>query len=171
MNNESKEKYWSEALRIRWSKNFPILNERVIFLKRLSQSDFLSLCKCVDVLLDPLHFGAGYTFLLTTTVGTPTVTMPGKYLRRNMTFAAYTQMQISSPPIAKNYEDYVNLAVGLAKDKVKNTSLREEIKIGANKYLYNNLNALKEFEKFLEDAYKANKKGEKLKDGYIINEN
>ena len=169
LNNESKEKYWSEALKKRWSKNFPILNERVIFLKRLSQSDFLSLCNCVDVLLDPLHFGAGYTFLLTTMVGTPTVTMPGKYLRRNMTFAAYAQMQISSPPIAKNYEEYVNLAIELAQNKIKNASLRKEIKIAADKYLYSNSNVLKEFEAFLEDAYEANKKGKKLKDGYIIN--
>jgi len=169
--NESKEKYWSEALQKRWSKSFPILNKKVIFLKRLSQSDYLSLCKCVDVLLDPMHFGAGYTFLLTTLVGTPTITLPGKYLRKNMTFAAYMQMQLSSPPIAKNYEEYVNLAVELAENKKKNASLREEIKIAANKYLYNNSIVLKDFEKFLEEAYKARKKGEKLKDGYIINEN
>ena len=167
--DESKEKYWSKTLLERWKKKFPILNERVIFLKRLSHSDFLSLCNCVDVLLDPLHFGAGYTFLLTTIVGTPTVTMPGTHLRRNMTFAAYKQMKISSPPIASNYEEYINLAVDLAKDKTKNTSLREEIKIAANKYLYNNSNVLKEFENFLEKAYIANNEGKKLKDGYIIN--
>ena len=104
-------------------------------------------------------------------VGTPTVTMPGTHLRRNMTTAAYKQMKISSPPIAKNYEEYVNLAVELAKDKTKNISLREEIKISAGKYLYNSLNALKEFEKFLEESYKANEAGKKLKDGYIINKN
>ena len=168
---ENKEKYWSEALKKRWLKSFPILNKKVIFLKRLSLIEFLSLCNCVDVLLDPLHFGAGYTFLLTTVVGTPTVTMPGTHLRRNMTTAAYKQMKISSPPIAENYEEYVNLAVELAKDKTKNISLREEIKISAGKYLYNNLNTLKEFEKFLEESYKANEAGKKLKDGYIINKN
>ena len=171
LGNESKEKYWSETLIKRWEKDFPTLNERVIFLKRLSHSDFLSLCKCTDVLLDPLHFGAGYTFLLTTIVGTPTVTMPGMHLRKNMTFAAYKQMKISSPPIVKNNKEYINLAVELAKDKKKNNSLREEIKIAANKYLYNNSNVLKEFEIFLEEAYKANKEGKKLEDGYIINKN
>ena len=86
-----------------------------------------------------------------------------------MIFAAYTQMQISSPPIAKNYEEYVNLAIELAQNKIKNASLRKEIKIAADKYLYSNSNVLKEFEAFLEDAYEANKKGKKLKDGYIIN--
>jgi hypothetical protein len=59
----------------------------------------------------------------------------------------------------------------MAKDKTKNTSLREEIKIAANKYLYNNSNVLKEFENFLEKAYIANNEGKKLKDGYIINKN
>ena len=47
--------------------------------------------------------------------------------------------------------------------------MRKEIKIAADKYLYSNSNVLKEFEAFLEDAYEANKKGKKLKDGYIIN--
>ena len=171
LGDESKEKYWSKTLSERWKKYFPILNERVIFLKRLSHLDFLSLCKCVDVLLDPLHFGAGYTFLLTTTVGTPTVTMPGLYLRRNMTYAAYKQMKIPSPPISQSNEEYINLAIDLAMNKRKNASLRKEIKIAARKYLYNNKNVLKEFEKFIEEAYKANIEGQKLKDGYIINKN
>lgn len=169
--DESKEKFWSEALKKRWLKTFPILNKKVIFLKRLSLIEFLSLCKCVDVLLDPLHFGAGYTFLLTTIVGTPTVTMPGKHLRTNMTSGAYKQMKITSPPVAKNYEEYANLAIEIAKNKIKNKSLREEIKTSANKYLYNNLNVLKDFENFLEEAYEVNKIGKKLKDGYIINKN
>ena len=50
----------------------------------------------------------------------------------------------------------------------KNHALREESKIAASKYLYKNLNALKEFEKFLEEAYIAAQSGNKLKNGYTV---
>jgi len=102
-------------------------------------------------------------------VGTPTVTMPGTHLKTNVAAAAYKQMKISTPPIVKSIEEYINLSVKLAQDSKKNFSLREESKIAANKYLYKNLKALREFEKFLEKAYRAAQSGSKLKDGCVIN--
>ena len=42
------------------------------------------------------------------------------------------------------------------------------MKIAANKYLYNNLKALKEFEQFLEEAHTAAQAGNKLEDGHKI---
>ena len=165
---QGKERFWSETLKKRWSKNFSVLNERVLFLERLSLLEFFSLCNCVDVLLDPLHFGGGYSFLLTTIVGTPSITMPGSHLRNNMTAGAYKQMKILTPPIVKSSEEYVNLAIKLAYDSKKNRNLREEIKISANKYLYKNIKTLKAFEQFLEEAHLAAKLGNKLEDGYTI---
>ena len=121
------------------------------------------------MLLDPIYFGGGNTFLESMIVGTPTVTMPDTHLKANITAAAYKQMKISNPPIVKNSKEYVKLAVELAKNQKKNYALREESKIAASKYLYKNLNALKEFEKFLEEAHKATQLGNQLKDGFIIN--
>ena len=164
----NKYKFWIKSLKKRWSKSFPILNERVLFTKRLSLSEFISLCNCVDVLLDPIYFGGGNTFLESMMVGTPTITMPGTHLKANITAAAYKQMKISNPPIVKNSKEYIDLAVKLAQDNKKNQALRKDSKIAANKYLYRNLNALKEFEKFLEEAYIMAQSGSKLKDGYII---
>ena len=94
--------------------------------------------------------------------------MPGTHLKTNIVAAAYKQMKITNPPIVKSSEEYVNLAVKLAQDNKKNLSLREESKIAANKYLYNNLKALKEFEQFLEEVYMTTKLGNKLKDGHEI---
>ena len=166
---EGKYKFWSESLKKRWSKNFPVLNERVLFTNRLSLLEFVSLCNCVDVLLDPMHFGGGNTFLESMIVGTPTVTMPGTHLKANITAAAYKQMKISNPPIVKNSKEYIDLAIQLAKDSKKNHSLRNDLKNAANKYLYKSLKTLKQFEQFLEEAHKASQLGNKLKDGYIIN--
>ena len=165
---EGKEKYWSEILKKRWSKNYTILNKKVLFTKTLSLLEFISLCKCVDVLLDPLHFGGGNSFLESMLVGTPSITMPETHLKTNVIAAAYKQMKILNPPIVQNEKDYVNLAVKLAQDDKKNLSLREKSKIAANKYLYNNLKALKEFEQFLEEAHITAQSGSKLKDGHKI---
>jgi len=165
---ENKEKYWSEILKKRWSKNFSILNKKVLFTNKLSLLEFISLCKCVDVLLDPLHFGGGNSFLESMLVGTPSITMPGTHLKTNIVAAAYKQMKILSPPIVQSSKEYINLAVKLAQDSKKNFSLREESKTAANKYLYNNLKALKEFEQFLEETHATAQSGNKLKDGHKI---
>jgi len=165
---EGKEKYWSEILKKRWSKSFSILNKKVLFTNTLSLLEFISLCKCVNVLLDPLHFGGGNSFLEAMLVGTPSITMPGTHLKTNITAAAYKQMKILSPPIVQSSKEYINLAVQLAQDSKKNLSLREELKTAANKYLYNNLKALKEFEQFLEEAHITAQSGNKLKDSHII---
>ena len=165
---EGKKKYWLEILKKRWSKNFPILNKKVLFTNTLSLLEFISLCKCVDVLLDPTHFGGGNSFLESMLVGTPSITMLGAHLKTNITAAAYKQMKILSPPIVQSSKEYVNLAIELAKDDKKNLSLREESKTAANKYLYKNLKALKEFEQFLEEAHMTAQSGNKLKDGHKI---
>jgi predicted O-linked N-acetylglucosamine transferase (SPINDLY family) len=147
--NEGKDKFWSEILKKRWSKNFPILNKKVLFTKRLSLLEFFSLSNCVDVLLIPLHFGGGNTSLETMIFGTPSITMPGKHLRTNITSAIYKQMKISNPPITKSVEEYIDLAIKLAKDSKKNNFLREKSKKAGNKYLFKSHKALKEFENFL----------------------
>jgi len=147
--NEGKDKFWSEILKKRWSKNFPILNKKVLFTKRLSLLEFFSLSSCVDVLLIPIHFGGGNTSLEAMIFGTPSITMPGKYLRKNITTGIYKQMKILNPPVTKNIEEYIDLAIKIAKDSKKNNSLREESKKAANKYLFKNQKALKEFENFL----------------------
>ena len=61
-----------------------------------------------------------------------------------------------------------NLAIKLAYDSETNRILREETKISANKYLYNNLKALKEFEQFLEETHVTAQFGNKLKDRHKI---
>ena len=165
---KGKIKYWSEALKKRWTKSFSILNERVLFTKNLSLLEYISLCNCTDVLLDPFYFGGGNSILEAMMVGTPTVTMPGTYLRTNIATAAYKQMKISKPPIAQSPKEYIDLAIKLAQDNRKNRSLRKKLKTQANKYLYKNLKVLNKFEKFLKEAHRAAQKGNKLKDGCVF---
>lgn len=161
-------KYWIMSLRKRWSDKFPIINKRVIFTNRLSFDEFISLCNCVDVLLDPIHFGGGNTFLESMLVGTPTITMPTTHLRGNITYAAYKQMNILNPPIVYNNKDYIDLAVRLANNKEENAQLRDVSKRAAKDNLYENNNAIKEFEIFLEKAYFTNKSKVNFDESSII---
>jgi len=138
-------------------KNFPILNQRVIFTKQLSLEDFFSLSNCVDVLLVPQNFGGGNTTLEAMIFGTPSITIEGDYLRTNITSGLYKQIKILTPPTVKNINEYINLAVKLAKNKTKNTSLRETTKKAANKYLFKDDKAIKELEKVLEQTFLKSK--------------
>ena len=154
---EGKDKFWSEILKKRWSKNFPILNKKVLFTKKLSLLEFFSLSNCVDVLLVPLHFSGGNTSFEAMIFGTPSITMSQNHLRTNLTAAVYKQMQIPNPPIVKNTKEYIELAIKLAKDKKKNSSLRKKSKEAASKYLFKNFKALKEFDNFLEKVHRITK--------------
>ena len=46
--------------------------------------------------------------------GTPTVTMPTKFIKSRIVSAAYMQMEIEKPPIVKNKNEYVELAIDIA---------------------------------------------------------
>ena len=127
---EGKEKYWIEILKDRWSKKFPLLNEKIIFTKKLSLIEFLSLSNLVNVLLVPVHFGGGNTSLEAMIFGTPSITITGNYLRTNITTAIYKQMKIKNPPIAKNINEYIDLAIDLANDDKKKQINKGKIKRG-----------------------------------------
>ena len=163
-------KYWVKTLKKRWFNSFPIINNRSIFINRLSLEEFVCFCNCVDVLLDPIHFGGGNSFLEAMLVGTPTITKPSSHLRANITSAGYKQMNISNSPIVYSSEEYVNLSINLAKNKNKNLKLRKDSIKAAKNYLFKNNSALMEFEKFLEKAHFEAKSGNKIKDGYVIKE-
>jgi protein O-GlcNAc transferase len=162
---ETKHKAYVENLKQRWSKNNPLLNRNVRFVKSMNFEKFLSLIDVSDVLLDPLYFGSGLSFLDSMLVGTPTVTMPNAFMRSNVVSGAYKQMKITNPPIAKSVDQYVNLSFDLANNKKTSFELKKNLRNAAKKYLFNDLNSVKKFEKLL---IEINKKNSLLEDEYII---
>jgi len=151
---ETSYKKHKELLIERWSKNYPHINEKVIFVKSMPFEKFLSLLNISDILLDPFYFGAGVSFSESMLVGTPTVTMPGKFMRSRIVMGAYKQMQISNPPIANDIDHYVDIAVNLSKNKKENAKLKESLRQAAEKKLFNDLESVREFENFFENVYK-----------------
>ena len=106
--------------------------DRVIFLDPLSRDNYINHLGTSSVLLDPLYFGAGNSFHESMVYGTPTVTMPTKFIKSRIVSAAYMQMEIEKPPIVKNKNEYVELAIDIANNDnllgIKNTIKRKLMK-------------------------------------------
>lgn len=157
---------WPELLKTRWAKSFPILTERVIFLPLMPLERFMALLGMIDVLLDPIHFGSGNSLYEAMLCGTPFVTWPGRFMRARIVAAAYRQMGIADAPVAGCLEDYAPLALALGHDPDRRQALREASVDAAGRELYADIQAVREFEAFLEAAVAAAARGEKLPMGW-----
>ena len=98
-------------------------------------------------------------------VGTPTITLPNEFMRSNVVAGAYRQMKVINPPIARDINHYINLSVDLANNKKANINLRNDLKKLAKMHLFNDLEDVKKFERFLS---KTIKEYSSLEDGCVI---
>jgi protein O-GlcNAc transferase len=130
----------------------PAARERVLMLGRMVRQDYLALAGCMDVLLDPFHFGSGITLYETIHTGTPVVTLEGRFLRSRFVAAAYRLVEVEDPPVAATPEAYVELAVALMKDPQRRKLLRQEIAAKAKARLYDRLDYVRGFEAFAIEA-------------------
>lgn len=159
---EGKHSSWTELLKVRWAKTFPILLERVIFLPRMPWDAFMGVMEHMDVLLDPPHFGSGNTLYDAMVNGTPVVTWAGRFARGRNVAAAYRQMGVVGGPIAPRLEDYAQLALSLARDTDRRQALRNASREAARRELFEDMQAVREFEIFLEASVAAAGQGRKL---------
>ena len=82
--------------------------------------------------------------------GTPTVTLPSKFLRGKIVEGAYKQLKIDDAPIVKNIDDYVSLAIEIANTEPKKMLERKKYYADcADKNLFENKGALQSFQKIL----------------------
>tara|TARA_Y100000768_G_C23695196_1_gene548750 strand:- start:179 stop:700 length:522 start_codon:yes stop_codon:yes gene_type:complete len=132
----------------RLKKEMPESIDRINFIDRLTPEEFVHHCGKASVLLDPFWFGAGNTFHESMLYGTPTVTMPTKYLKSRIVTGAYKQMQIDDPPVYSNIDDYVDKCIELANQE--NIDLKMYYKEQAEKNLFENQNVIDDLEKILQ---------------------
>ena len=139
---------WNKILLDRWKKSINKNLDRIKFVDRLSVDDFINLSGNSNVLLDPVYFGSGNSFIETFSYGTPMVTFPSNFLRSRLVMGLYNQMKINNPPIVYNNEDYINLSIELANNRKLNEEIRGQIIENSNKYFFNNYLVINEFENF-----------------------
>ena len=122
--------------------------ERVIFLDPLCRDNYINHLGTSSVLLDPLYFGAGNSFHESMVYGTPTVTMPTKFIKSRIVCAAYMQMEIYNPPVVKNKNEYVDLAIDIA-NRENLLEIKKYYQECAAKKLFNTKKAGEEFNQIL----------------------
>lgn len=166
---EGKHSAWAGLLKARWEKRFPVLLNHVLFLPRMPMDRFMAFMAHMDVLLDPIHFGSGNTLYEAMVSGTPVVTWPGNFMRGRIVAGAYRQMGLVEAPIAQRLEDYAPLALALGRDPERRRMLRQASREAANRELFADILAVREFEAFLEAAVAAAGNGQKLPAGWHPN--
>ena len=128
-------------------KNKGINLDQILIIDRLSEKEFINLSAQADILLDPLYFGAGNSFIETFLNPCPLITHPSKFLRSRIAIGLYKQLNIENPPIYNSIDDYIFNAVEIVNDKKKNILIREQI-FEKSKFFFRNKEVLIEYENF-----------------------
>ena len=148
---KDKDKILYKKILKRFNKKIKIGLDRIIFMEKLSEEEYINHCGKSSVLLDPLYFGAGLSFHESMIYGTPTVSRPTKYLKSRIVLGAYKQMKIKNPPIVSSNEEYIEKAVEIANNNKLILQMKENFSNSADKYLYENKDFIKDIEKIFFD--------------------
>ena len=163
---EDQHGHTAKNLKDRWKKRSNSLLERSIFLKRMSNEDFLNTTKNCHIMLDPFYFGSGNTFYEAMAFGIPFVTYPFSQ-RGSLVASGYKQMGIKNPPIAKSPKDYINWCKKYANNSLFLQKTKDELKDKAQKYLFNDNEIYKEYYTFFTEAVHEARQGKLLEEDWM----
>jgi predicted O-linked N-acetylglucosamine transferase (SPINDLY family) len=147
---------WYKILLNRWKKSIKVNIDRIKFIDRLSVENFINLSGASNVLLDPIYFGSGNSFIETFSYGTPMVTFPNNFLKSRLVMGLYQQMRINQPPVVNSVDEYVNVSIDLATNTKKNQELRYQIIENSKKFFFRNNEVINEFEDFFIKCVNSN---------------
>ncbi len=99
------------------------------FLPRMGGNAFRAALSVADVILDTVRWSGGNTSLDAFAAGTPVVTIPGRFMRGRQTAAMLGLMGIEAL-VARSREEYVRIALAVARERERNAGLREAIRAG-----------------------------------------
>ncbi len=147
---EGAEEHWTAQLLDRWRGAMGSAMPRVQVLPRQPFDDFINILALVDVMLDTWPFGGGNTTYQGLAMGTPIVTLPGRFARGRSTMALYNRMAITET-IAETPGDYVAIALRLGMDAPWRAKLSGAIDAKAD-ILFDDKRAIAAFTEFLISA-------------------
>lgn len=133
-------------------KNGPDVAHRMIALPDVVGPHYFALIEMADVILDTSFFGGGMTTFDCLFKDQPIVCLEQNYLRGRITAALQRHIGIEDV-IAKNEQDFVQIAIRLAHDSTWRTQLRQQIH--DNKYLlFHQKSGVKAFVAWFENVFK-----------------
>lgn len=145
------ENEWVESNLRREAVNYGIDSERLIFGKALPVEDYLARYEICDLFLDTFPYNAGTTASDALWTGLPVVTMSGNSFHSRMAASILTALEIPEL-ITFNSKEYESLAIELASNHIKLSSIRKKLVSNSRTTL---LFDTEIFTQNLESAYEA----------------
>jgi protein O-GlcNAc transferase len=139
----------SERLRARLMRSAPDVIERIVFLPRLSQADYLSLIAVADVLLDPPHYGGVNSSYDGFSLTTPILTCESEYHIGRYTAGCYRKMGLADC-IPQNMDEYVDMAVELGTQSSSREEFSARLRV-ASPALFEDMHAVREHERLFNE--------------------
>ena len=123
--------------------------ERIVFLRKLSQRQYVTLLAVSDVVLDTFPVGGGRSSLAILSTGTPIVILYPATSILQLTYGMYQVMGVNcSLCITYDHASYVSSSIEIASNKTLQASLRRDILENKN-CLFENSTVIKEWERML----------------------
>jgi predicted O-linked N-acetylglucosamine transferase (SPINDLY family) len=148
------------ALQARLRSAIPDVFDRITFLPRVPNPDFLQFLSVADAVLDPLHFGCGRMIYEATAVGVPIVTCPGQFMRARVVSALYKRMGITEC-VVQDQTSYIDTAVRLATDRRWRQAIVDRIRQRSH-VVFEQEEAVLEMAEFFKQAVRAADQGRKI---------
>jgi predicted O-linked N-acetylglucosamine transferase (SPINDLY family) len=139
-----------EMLRRRFAATMPDVADRIVFINRLQQPQFMNFLTLIDVMLDPFPYGGGNSSLEAFSFGVPVVTLPTGFLRGRITQAFCRRLGVEQC-IARDVEDYVDIAVRLGTNGEFRQKITGQIMAGQGR-LFEDASAIRDWERFFHSA-------------------
>lgn len=144
----------AEDFRCRLRRAFAARNLDAAFhsvvLLPLGELDYWNLNVLSDVFLDSLGWSGGVTTLEAIACGLPIVTLPGPLMRGRHTLGILTQLGVTDT-VARDKEEYADIAVRLAKDPAWRAEILERMSAGHPR-LYGDTACVRALEDFYRDT-------------------
>lgn len=123
---EGQDRNWGRKLRERFHAGIGAAAARIRFLPRQSHENYMRLLALSDVSLDSFPFCGGNTTYQALAMGTPVVTLPGRYLRGRLSLAIYHHMGMMDC-VARDVSHYAEIAVKLGTEETFRRQVAEKI--------------------------------------------
>ena len=125
--------------------------KHILFLPRMSGSEFDALTRRMDVLIDSLGWSGGNTTLGAIEAGIPLITCPGAFMRGRHSYAMLRMMDMPSA-IAQDTDDMVRKLIALGQQPERRQAMRAEF--GQRKEaLYADKSLITALDRFLKDEF------------------
>ena len=123
---------------------------RGVVLPYMSHASYLQVNMLCDVMLDTLHWSGGNTSLDAIACGLPIVTLPGEFMRGRQSYGMLSAMGLQEL-IAKDEQDYTDIALRLGNDAEYRQRIARRIKIESRR-IFEQQEPIRELEKFFLNA-------------------